>query len=106
MESSGLWVRGILRDIKARWVQVLSIAFVIALGTGAYSGLSSTTSWRIKSNDASFALTNMHDLKITFSKESFVPENLVKNALSDLIERSSKADIEERLHVPTQVRTQ
>ncbi len=104
--SSALWIRWILRDIRARWIQVLSIAFVIALGTGAYSGLSSTTSWRIKSNDASFAITNMHDLKVSFSKGSFVPENLVKNALSDLIKRGDIVDVEERLHVPTQVRTQ
>ena len=39
----GLWLRWSWRDLRARWLQVLAIAMVIALGTGSYAGLSSVT---------------------------------------------------------------
>ena len=105
MGSIGLWTRWILRDIRSRWIQVISIAFVIALGTGTYSGLSSTTSWRLKSNAASFDITNMHDLKVTLNTGSFTPEGTLKDALAPLVETGLIVDIEERLSIPTQVQT-
>ncbi len=49
-----LWLRWSLRDLRARWVQVCAIAFIIAIGTGLYAGLSSTSQWRRVSYDASY----------------------------------------------------
>ncbi len=43
------------RDLRSRWVPVTALAFIIALGTGAFAGLGGTTDWRIRSNDASYA---------------------------------------------------
>ena len=45
-----------------------AIALVIAIGTGTYAGLSSTTRWRMAANEASFGMTNMHDLRVQLSK--------------------------------------
>ena len=50
------------RDLRRRWVQVAAIALIIAIGTGVYSALGSTATWRRTSNDASFAAVGMYDL--------------------------------------------
>ena len=41
-----LRLRWALRDAKTRWMQVAGIAFMIAIGTGMFAGLSSVTEWR------------------------------------------------------------
>ena len=53
--GGGLWLRWSWRDLRARWLQVLAIALVIALGTGSYAGLSSLTEWRRISTDDAYA---------------------------------------------------
>jgi putative ABC transport system permease protein len=53
---AGLWLRWTWRDLRGRWLLVTVIALVIALGTGTYAALLSTSAWRARSNDASFAL--------------------------------------------------
>jgi putative ABC transport system permease protein len=55
-----LWWKWSWRDLRARWVQVAAIAFIIALGSGIYSGLSSTSEWRRVSYDASFERLHMY----------------------------------------------
>ena len=60
------------RDLRSRWVQVAAIAFIIALGSGTYSGLSSTSAWRRISYDASFRQLKMHDLRVSLSEGSYV----------------------------------
>ena len=57
-------LRWAFRDLRQRWVQVVVIALIIAIGTGVYSALGSTATWRRQSNDASFALTGMYDLRV------------------------------------------
>ena len=34
-----LWLRWSWRDLRARWLQVVAIALIIALGTGVFAGL-------------------------------------------------------------------
>src|SRR5215472_4481751 len=70
----GLWVRWTWRDLRGRWLLVTVIALVIALGTGTYAALLSTSAWRTRSNDASFALLHTHDLRATLATGSTVPE--------------------------------
>ena len=48
------WLVWSLRDLRKRWVQVLAIAIVVALGTGTYAGLSASAAWRRVSYDASY----------------------------------------------------
>ena len=55
------------RDLRARWLMVIAIAGVIAIGTGLATGLGSMETWRIQSNDASFAALNAHDLRVSLA---------------------------------------
>lgn len=67
-----LWLRWSVRDLRQRWVQVAAIALVIALGTGTFTGLSSTASWRLTSYDASYEATAAHDLLIELAEGTTV----------------------------------
>jgi putative ABC transport system permease protein len=58
-------LRWAARDLRKRWAQVFAIALIIAIGTGVYAGLGSTSAWRRESNNASFALLHMYDLRVT-----------------------------------------
>lgn len=97
-----LWLRWVSRDFRQRWLQLTITALVIALGTGAYAGLSSVSRWRMISNDASFELTAFHDIRIRLSAGSFVDEGVLRAAL-DAAAEPEVAGVVERLVVPTQV---
>lgn len=64
------WLRWSLRDLRSRWMLVVAIALVIAIGTGMFTGLGSLETWRTRSNDESFARLNAHDLKVTLAEGS------------------------------------
>ena len=94
-----LRLRWALRDAKSRWVQVVGIAFMIAIGTGMFAGLSSVTQWRIASNEASLNLTNMYDLRVHATGNSFI----TRGALRDIAMGIDGVDAaEERLVFETQ----
>ena len=38
-----LWVRWIARDLRQRWLLIVAIALVLALGTGTYAALTGTS---------------------------------------------------------------
>jgi putative ABC transport system permease protein len=103
----GLWWRWSWRDLRRRWLSVLAIALVIAIGTGVYAGLGSTATWRRLSNDASYQLTGMHDLRVQLSPGTTA-------STGDLLALLDDPDVApvagpgigvatERLVVPTQV---
>ncbi len=73
MRQFGFLIRWSGRDLRARWVQVGVIALIIALGSGLYSGLSSTSAWRRHSYDASYAATHPYDLRLTLATGSYLP---------------------------------
>jgi putative ABC transport system permease protein len=100
---SGFWLRWSLRDLRARWLLVLAIALVIAIGTGMFTGLGSMETWRKRSNDESFALLNAHDLKVTLADGSFARQGDLRGALRSLPPRLRAKGAEERLVAPTQV---
>lgn len=98
-----LLVRWSWRDLRARWVQVGVLALVVALGTGTYAALLSTSAWRRASNAASFALLHVHDVRVAVAGGSSVPEGSLL-ALLDTIPAAGKVrGARERLIVPTQV---
>jgi putative ABC transport system permease protein len=97
------WLRWSLRDLRSRWLLVLAIALVIAIGTGMFTGLGSLETWRKRSNDESFALLNAHDLKVTLVEGSFARAGELRRAVLSLPRDLRAADAEERLVVPTQV---
>ena len=95
-----LILRWALRDARARWVQVAGIAFMIAIGTGLFAGLSSVTEWRFASNEASLNATNMYDIRARLGGDGFLPEGALR-AIADGIVGVEAA--EERLISATQV---
>ena len=93
-------LRWALRDAKSRWVQVVGIAFMIAIGTGMFAGLSSVTQWRFASNDASLALTNMYDIRARPSGDGFLPQGSLATIAEGI---DGVESVEERLISPSQV---
>jgi putative ABC transport system permease protein len=102
-QRARLWVRWALRDTRKRGLQVTSIGLLLALGVGMYSAMSSMSSWRTASADASFAALRMHDLRVSLTQGSYVPQGKLTGALASIADRSSVSAAEERLVVPTQV---
>src|SRR5262252_7305253 len=98
-----LWLRWTWRDLRGRWLLVTVIALVIALGTGTYAALLSTSAWRTQSNDASFALLHTHDLRAALATGSMVPEGRLSALVRGLPHASQVVAVRERLIVPTQV---
>ena len=101
----GLWLRWSWRDFRSRWVAVVAIALVLAIGTGVYAGLGSTGEWRRQSNDASFGALSMHDLRVTLSPGTFTEQGGLVEAVRGLDAASSVAAVVERLVVDSQVDT-
>ncbi len=91
------------RDLRRRWLQVVAIALIIAVGTGVYAALGSTATWRRESNDASFAALAMYDLRVKAVEGVDGPAGSMLAALDRLGEPGLIAAAEERLVVPTQV---
>ena len=98
-----LWVRWSLRDLRLRWVQVLAIALVIALGAGAYAGLQAEASWRRASYDASFAASDVHDVLIRIANGRSVPAADLDRVLRSVRDPSRIQATSDRLVVPIQV---
>lgn len=97
-----LLLRWSWRDLRRRWGSVIVIAVIIAIGTGVYAGLGSTGRWRRMSNDASFEVLRMHDLRVSLDANTYVDEGALL-ALVDDLPAGSVASASERLEVPTQV---
>ena len=94
-----LRLRWAFRDAKSRWVQVAGIALMIAIGTGLFAGLSSFTHWRIISNEESFQLTNMYDIRALLGGDTFLSQGSLA-AIAEGIDGVEAA--EERLISNTQ----
>ncbi len=91
------------RDLRARWVQVVAIAFIVALGSGTYSGLSSTSAWRRLSYDASYRQLRVDDIHVTLSDGSFVDAATLAAAARSIPQPGRIRAAQPRLLVPTQV---
>ncbi len=98
-----MWLRWSWRDLRQNWVAVAAIALVLAIGTGVYAGLSSTSAWRELSNDASFAAGNMHDLRATTNPGTFLDEGEFERLVADLAVGVSVDLVTERLVVDGQI---
>ena len=98
-----LFLKWSLRDLRARWVQVGAIALIIAIGSGLYSGLSSTSEWRRLSYDASFDQLHMYDLHAALTTGSYVDAAQLVDAVRTIPHAADVRAAEARLIVPTQV---
>lgn len=98
-----LWLRWSWRDLRRRWTAVIAIAAVIALGTGTYAALLGSSAWRTQSNDASFALLDVHDLRAALPSGSMTEEGRLLEIVAGLPHSDHVVGARERLVVPTQV---
>ncbi len=105
MGSIRMWLRWSGRDLRSRWVQVVVISLIIALGVGAYSGLSSLVQWRKITADHSYELLNMYDLRVELAEGSAVDAGSMIEVAESADTDGVIAEAEERLQVPTQVST-
>lgn len=101
--SPGFWIRWSFRDLRAHWVAVAAIGVVIAIGTGVYAGLSSTSTWRRLSNDASFAALEMHDFRIATAPGTFVDEGRLRELVTSIPSADDVAGMTERLVADSQL---
>ncbi|MGE5689758.1 MAG: ABC transporter permease [Pseudomonadota bacterium] len=97
------WLRWSLRDLRQRWLLVLTLALVVALATGVSAGLGSMETWRLRSNDASFARLHMHDLRVSLAAEGSVRAGALAAAATAIPHSRLIAGTQERLIIPTQV---
>ncbi len=97
------WLRWSWRDLRARWLQVVAISLIVALGAGVYTGLGSMPQWRRANYDASYEALDSHDLLVTLSTGSTVDAGALTSAVGEVAHPEWFADTTERLVVPTQV---
>jgi putative ABC transport system permease protein len=91
------------RDLRRRWLQVGAIALVIGIGTGLFSALGSTATWRRQSNDDSFERTAMYDVRVSATEGADAAAGAMLDVLRTLPGPTMVAAAEERLVLPTQV---
>jgi putative ABC transport system permease protein len=105
MGSLSMWLKWSWRDLRSRWVQVVVIALIIAVGVGAYSGLTSTTKWRKATADHGYEVLNMYDLRVELADGSAVDSGSMLAVVADADTEGIVTVAEERLQVPIQVST-
>lgn len=80
----GIWLRWAWRDLRARWLQVLSTAIVLGVGVGAFAGLGGLTTWRERSADASRDVLRAHDVRVDLADGAFVARGALERAVATL----------------------
>ena len=98
-----MWLRWSWRDLRSRWVAVLAIAMVMAIGVGVYAGLGSTSAWRTESNDASFAALEMHDIRVALSPGTFTSEGALIAGAREIEAADVIVGLSERLVLDSQI---
>ncbi len=100
MRKVQFWLRWSWRDLKARWLQVMAIGIIIALGTGVFSGFGGQEKWRTHSLNVSYDRLNTYDVRMTLTDGSYLEKAALLNALQDV---NGVTNIESRLIIATQV---
>lgn len=91
------------RDLRSRWLLVGAIALILALGIGTFAGLGSTAEWRRQSNDASFGLLRMHDIRLSLAQGATVDAGRLAAMAATIPHAAQITGVEERLIGSTQV---
>jgi putative ABC transport system permease protein len=91
-----IWLRWSWRDFRARWLQVLATALILAFGIGTFAGFVGLREWTERSADESFAAMRAHDLRVDLAEGDFVAAGRLRAAAADLPD-GMLAAAEERL---------
>jgi putative ABC transport system permease protein len=78
------WLRWTLRDFRARWIQIVATALVLAVGVGGFAGLRSLKPWRDQSARESLAALHAHDLRVDLIDGAVVSERRLQGALEQI----------------------
>lgn len=78
------WLKWSWRDLRARWLQVIAISIIIALGTSVYASMGGSSVWRIDAYDLGYGRLNMYDLHIDMAEGSYVDDAALREALADI----------------------
>lgn len=97
-----LWLHCTGRDLRARWLQVLATALVLAVGVGAFAGLGGLREWRERSADESLAALRAADLRVDLADGAYVPAGRLRAALRQL-PAGTVAATEERFVAASQI---
>ena len=97
-----LRLRWTLREGRRRWIQIVGVAFTLAIGIGSYAGPASAIDWRLDATEASLESTNMYDLRATVSGGSDLPAGTLARIARDI---DGIDEYSERLVVDMQVET-
>lgn len=97
-----LRLRWSLREGRRRWIQIVGVAFTLAIGIGSYAGPASAIDWRLDATEASLESTNMYDLRATVSGGSDLPAGTLARIARDI---DGIDEYSERLVVDMQVET-
>ncbi|MFX1283184.1 MAG: ABC transporter permease [Promethearchaeota archaeon] len=103
MGNIWLLLKWSFRDLKQRKIQVIAIAVIIGLGTGIYTGLSSSTPWRERAFEESNKDLNMFDLKMSLLLGSWITQSELSSALQNLSHKDWIQAQEYRVSFPTTV---
>ncbi len=103
MRTLAVTLRWSFRDLRSHLAKVGAIALVIAIGTGGYAGLTSTTAWREVSYPASYQMLAMYDLRVDLAVGALAERGELEAAALSIGDATLIADTEERLIVPIQV---
>ena len=103
LNTWGFWLRWSWRDLRERWVQVIAVALIIALGTAIYVGLGSTTPWRQQSAEASYDLLNMYDLRVMLATGTFAEQDQLLHSVQAIPHAAWITGVEPRLITDTLV---
>ena len=97
------WLLWSWRDLRRRWSLIIAIGLLLAGGVGLAAGLGSMGDWRVDSNDASFGVLNVHDLRVEAEEGSFAPTGSLLKATKEIPDAEAITAASERLIVPTQI---
>lgn len=98
MKKLRFYLRWARRDARERWLLLVSIALITALGTAVFSAFGHQREWREKSLDRSYEMLNMFDLRMELTEGSFVDQTDITSALSQV---DGVEVVDTRLLVPT-----
>jgi putative ABC transport system permease protein len=97
-----LW-RWSWRDMRERWLQVVGVSLIIALGVAVYGGLASSIPWRLTSFDKSYDMLNMFDVKLELTPGSYLDPAELAQTVRSIPHADWIDDVEARLSFPTSV---
>jgi putative ABC transport system permease protein len=89
--------------MRERWLQVVGISLIIALGVAVYGGLASTIPWRLTSFEKSYEMLSMFDVKLELTPGSYLDAEQLAQTVRSVPHADWIENVATRLSFPTSV---